>query len=33
VEDANNPNRVPSFVEGFDSVCQVEGRSEVAHVS
>ena len=33
VEDVNNPNRVPSFVEGFDSVCQVEGRPEVAHVS
>jgi len=33
VEDINNPNRVPSSVEGFDSVCQVEGRPEVVHVS
>ena len=33
VEDVNNPNRVPSSVDGFDSVCQVEGRPEVVHVS
>ncbi len=33
LEDVINPNRVPSSVEGFDSVCQVEERPEVAHVS
>jgi len=33
VEDANNPNRVPSSVEGFDSVCEVEERPEVAHAT
>lgn len=33
LEDVNNPNRVQSSVEGFDSICQVEGRPQVAHVS
>ena len=32
VEDANNPNRLQSAVEGFDSVCEVEERPQVAHV-
>ncbi len=33
VEDSTNPHRVPSTVEGFDSVCEVEERLQLAHVA
>lgn len=33
VEDAANPRRVPSTVEGFDSVCEVEERPQLAYVA
>jgi hypothetical protein len=33
VEDSSNLNRVPSSVEGFDSVCEVEDRSQLAYVA
>ncbi len=33
VEDIFNPNRVPSTVEGFDSVVEVEERRELAHAA
>ncbi len=33
VEDTSNPNRVPSTVEGFDSVIEVEERRELAHAA
>lgn len=33
VEDSMNPNRVPSSVEGFDSVLEVEERSQFAHAA
>jgi chromosome partitioning protein len=33
VEDSSNLNRVPSTVEGFDSVCEVEERPQLAYVA
>ncbi len=33
VEDSTNPNRVPSTVEGFDSVCEVGERPPLARVA
>jgi hypothetical protein len=32
MEDSNNPNRVQSTVDGFDSLCEVEEQPQVAHV-
>ncbi len=33
VEDSANPRRVPSTVEGFDSICEVEERPQLAYVA
>jgi hypothetical protein len=33
VEDSSNPNRVPSTVEGFDSLIEVEERPELAQAA
>ena len=33
IEDSPNPHRVPSTVEGFDSVCEVEERPRLANVA
>lgn len=33
VEDSSNPNLVPSTMEGFDSVLEVEERPQLAHVT